>query len=135
MAESFQLEIATPNRLLVSEQVSEAQIPAAAGYIGVLPLHSPLLTLLGTGELTYTVDGRKRALAVSGGFVEVLPDHVRVLAEHAERADEIDVERARQALKRAEGRLRDPREQPMDIARALNAMHRAQARLKAAEDR
>lgn len=135
MAESFQLEIATPNRLLVSERVTEAQIPAAAGYIGVLPLHSPLLTLLGTGELTYMLDGRKRALAVSGGFVEVLPDHVRVLAEHAERADEIDVERARQALKRAESRLRDPREQQVDIARALNAMYRAQARLKAAENR
>jgi F-type H+-transporting ATPase subunit epsilon len=131
MAKTFELEIATPDRLLVREQVSEAQIPAANGYLGILPDHSPLLSLLGTGELDYVVDGRERSVAVDGGFVEVLPDHVRVLADHAEKAEEIDEARAAEALKRAEERLKDPREQNVDIARALNAMNRAQARIKA----
>jgi F-type H+-transporting ATPase subunit epsilon len=135
MPETFELEIATPNRLLVREQVSEAQIPAANGYLGILPEHSPLLSLLGTGELTYTVAGRSHALAVSGGIVEVLPDHVRVLTDFAEKAEEIDAERAREALRRAEERVKDPREQNVDIARALNAMQRAQSRLKASRDK
>ena len=135
MPQTFELEVATPNELLVREQVSEAQIPAANGYLGILPEHSPLLSLLGTGELSYQVGEQRRALAISGGFVEVLPDHVRVLADHAERAEEIDAERAQTALKRAESRLKDPREQNVDIARALNAMHKAQARLKASHDK
>ncbi len=135
MADTFELEIATPNRLLVKERVSEAQIPAAKGYIGVLPEHSPFLELLGIGELTYTVNGRRTTLAVAGGFVEVLPDRVRVLADAAERAEEIDVERARRALERAEKRLKNPVEGKVDIARALNAMKRAQARLRASEQR
>ena len=135
MADTFELEIATPNRLLVREQVSEAQIPAATGYLGVLPGHSPLLALLGTGDLSYTIGGQHRNLVVSGGFVEVLPDHVRVLADIGERADEIDAERARIALKRAEDRLKDPREQNIDVSRAINAMNRAKARLQAVGDR
>ncbi len=134
MADTFQLEVATPDRLLVKEQVREAQIPAARGYIGVLPEHSPFLELLGIGELTYVTEGRRSAgLAVAGGFVEVLPDRVRVLAERAERAEEIDVERARRALERAEQRLKNPLEGKVDVARALNAMKRAQARLRASE--
>jgi len=135
MAETFELEIATPNQLLVREQVSEAQIPAANGYLGILPEHSPLLGLMGTGELTYMVDGRNHALSVSGGFVEVLPDRVRVLTDSAERAEDIDVERAKEALHRAEDRVKDPREQNVDMARALNAMQKAQSRLKAAKDK
>ncbi len=131
MADSFELEIATPDRLLVKERVREAQIPAAKGYIGVLPEHSPFLELLGIGELTYDAGGRRASLAVAGGFVEVLPDRVRVLAERAERAEEIDVERARRALERAEERLKNPLEGKVDIARALNAMRRAEARLQA----
>lgn len=135
MAETFQLEVATPNQLLVREQVSEAQIPAANGYVGILPGHSPLLSALGTGEFTFKVDGRVHTLAVGGGFLEVLPDHVRVLADRAEKADEIDAERARRALQRAEERLKNPREGHVDFARALNAMKRAQARLAAAKDK
>lgn len=134
MADTFELEIATPNRLLVREQVSEAQIPAANGYLGVLPEHSPLLAALGTGSLTFVHSGHERSLSVSGGFVEVQPDHVRVLTDQAERADEIDMKRAEDALKRAEDRLSKV-PAGTDIARALNALDRARARLKAAEQK
>jgi len=131
MAATFQLEVATPERLVLRQPVSEAQIPAANGYLGVLPEHSPLLGELGIGELSYTTDGTTKAMSVAGGFVEVLPGHVRVLADRAENADEIDVERAEKALARAEGRLYQTAV-PVDFARALNAMRRAQARLAAA---
>jgi len=132
LAQTFELEVATPDRLLVREQVSEAQIPAANGYLGILPGHSPLLSLLGPGELSYTVGDRTKSLAVAGGFVEVLPGQVRVLADNAEAAESIDVARAEAALQRAEQRLKKPREKNVDIARALNAFHKAQARLKTA---
>jgi len=132
MADNFQLEIATPERLLLREQVSEAQVPAANGYLGVLPGHSPLLAALGTGELTYAADGRRSSLSVDGGWVEVLPDRVRVLATHAEKASEIDAKRAEEALHRAEEHLAHP-DAGIDVGRALNAMTRAQARLAAAK--
>ena len=131
MAETFQLEVATPDRLLVREQVEEAQIPLVNGYIGVLPGHSPLLGEVGTGDLVYAAQGRRRHMAVNGGWAEVLPDHVRVLADSAEKADEIDLARAEEAQKRALDRLSHP-VQDLDTARALNALHRAQARLEAA---
>ncbi len=132
MAETFELEVATPEKLVLRQAVSEAQIPAANGYLGVLPEHSPLLSELGIGELTYTTDGTTKSMSVSGGFVEVLPDHVRVLADKAENADEIDVARAEKSLGRAEERLKQTAGQ-VDFTRALNAMKRAQARLAAAE--
>jgi len=132
MADKFQLEIATPERLLIREQVSEAQVPAANGYLGVLPGHAPLLAALGTGELTYVAGGRRSSLSIDGGWVEVLPDRVRVLATHAEKASEIDARRAEEALHRAEEHLAHP-DAGIDVARALNAMTRAQARLAAAK--
>ena len=132
MADKFQLEIATPDRLLIREQVSEAQVPAANGYLGVLPGHAPLLAELGTGELSYVSGGKRQSLSVSGGWVEVLPDRVRVLATHAEKASEIDARRAEEALHRAEEHLAHP-DAGIDVARALNAMTRAQARLAAAK--
>jgi len=132
MADTFELEIATPNRLLVREHVTEAQIPAANGYLGILPDHSPLLAILGTGSLSFTLDGKHQNLAISGGYVEVQPDHVRVLADYAEKAEEIDLERAGEALKRAEKRLSKV-PAGTDIAQALNAMTRAQARLAASQ--
>ena len=131
MAETFELEVATPERLLVRERVAEAQIPAARGYIGVRPGHAPLLSSLGAGELTYVAEGRKRHMAVSEGWVEVLADRVRVLAQVAEKADEIDVKRAEAALRRAQDRLSHP-DVALDVARALNALKRAEARLQAA---
>lgn len=128
MAATFELEIATPERLLVREQVTDAQIPAANGAIGVLAGHAPLLSELGIGELSYTVNNERHSIAVSGGVLEVLPEQVRVLTMSAERASEIDTARAREAMKRAEERLASPKES-LDVARALNALQRAQARL------
>ncbi len=131
MAEGFQLEIATPDRLIVQEQVSEAQVPARDGYIGVLPGHAPLVSELRTGVLSYVVAGQTKTLAIHGGFVEVLPDKVRVLADLAERADEIDAARATVALNRAQKALENAHAD-LDPATALEDMMRAQARIEAA---
>lgn len=131
MPESIDLEIATPERLLVKDQVNQVEIPGKEGYMGILPGHAPLLSLLGTGFLTYTCDGRERYLSVHGGFVEVLPEHVRVLANVGERAEEIDVERARIALQRAQEQVMNP-SLGVDPAVALEAMAVAQARIEAA---
>ena len=126
---SFLLEIATPERLLIREQVTEAQIPAAEGYLGVLPQHAPLLSELGIGELSYQMHGKRHSLIVGGGWVEVLPTHTRVLASSAERVDEIDMARAELALKRAKDRL-EKSVSGVDVGRALNSLKRAQARLE-----
>src|SRR3954469_7299112 len=102
MADLIDLEIATPERQLVREDVTEVQLPGKSGYMGILPGHAALLGQLGTGFLSYTAGGRKRYLSVQGGFVEVLPDSVRVLANSAVRAEEIDVTRAQNDLKGAQ---------------------------------
>src|SRR5690348_7270059 len=102
MPDLIELEVATPERLMVRESVAEVQIPGKDGYLGVLPGHAPLLGLLGTGLLSYSVGTRRRYMAVHGGFIEVLPDQVRVLANQAQRAEDIDVERARTELRRAQ---------------------------------
>ena len=131
MPDTFALEIATPERLVIAERATEAQIPAKDGYIGVLPGHAPLLSEMGVGTLAYMVDGQARNIVVSGGFLEVLPDFVRVLADAAERPPEIDRARAEAALKRAQERLNAPASAGIDIARALNSLKRAQARVAA----
>ena len=105
MADTLSLEVATPERSLVRESVSDLQVPGKNGYMGILPGHAPLLGLLGIGILTYMWEGKKRYLSVHQGFLEVLDDHVRVLADVAERAEEIDVQRAKAALERAQARL------------------------------
>jgi F-type H+-transporting ATPase subunit epsilon len=132
MPELMQLEVATPERQLVREDITEVQLPAKNGYIGVLPGHAPLLSELGTGFLSYSAGGRKRYLSVQGGFVEVLPDHVRVLANAAERAEEIDVERARADLRTAQSQVVNPAV-GVDPAVSLDALAWAQARVDAAE--
>ena len=132
MAESIDLEIATPERLLVKEQVSEVQIPGKDGYLGILPGHAALLSQLGTGFLSYTVASRKRYLSIHGGFVEVLPEQVRVLANVAERAEDIDVDRARKDLAQAHEQVMNP-SPDLDPTIALEAMFAAQARIDAAE--
>jgi F-type H+-transporting ATPase subunit epsilon len=131
MPDTFELEIATPERFLLRERATEAQIPAGNGYIGVLPDHSPLLAELGIGEMTFTVGGRTRSLSIDGGWVEVLPDRVRVLANMAEMAEEIDVLRAEEELHRAEDLIKNP-DAGVDMARALNAMQRAKSKLTTA---
>ena len=135
MADTFQLEIATPERLLAAVLASEAQIPGKDGMLGILPEHAPLLSELGTGELSYqTSEGRKRAV-ISGGWLQVIDNHVRVLADRAEAVDEIDLARAERALKRAMDRLNQTSDANIDVPRALNAMRRAEARLAAARSK
>jgi F-type H+-transporting ATPase subunit epsilon len=132
-ADSFQLEVATPERLLVQEQVRDAQVPAEGGMIGILPNHAALLSLLGTGQLTYTLAaGAQHSIIVSGGYLQILDNHVRVLADRAEMANEVDVARAQKALERARERLAAPAGAGVDVGRALNAMKRAEARIAAA---
>jgi F-type H+-transporting ATPase subunit epsilon len=131
MADSLALEVVTPERLLVREEVATVQAPAKNGYLGVLPGHAPLLAELGTGALYYEGGGRRQYVAVHGGFLEVLQDRVRVLADAAERAEDIDVQRAKTALKRAEEQVFHPAPD-VDPAVALGAMARAQARIDAA---
>ena len=135
MADTIELEVVTPERQLVKESVTEAQVPAREGYIGVLPGHAPLLSLLGSGPLTYTPKtGPRKVLAIHGGFVEVLPDHIRVLANLAERAEEIDLEKARAALKQANERLTmHDQSGATDPAVALSESELARARVDAAE--
>jgi len=138
MADAFDLEVATPERLLVQERASEAQIPVKDGFIGVLPGHAPLLAELTTGVLSYVSGGRTQYLSIHCGFVEVLPEQVRVLADTAERAEEIDVERAKAQLKKGQEAMhRLMEESPVDAdpAMALAEMQRAQTRIEAAEKR
>src|SRR5829696_5306204 len=104
----LQLQIVSAARSLVNERVDEVEIPGADGYFGVLPGHTPLLALLGAGELWYRRGQEKHYLAIAFGFAEVLPDRVTVLAQVAELAAEIDVARAEAARKRAEERLAQP---------------------------
>ncbi len=132
MPETFILEVVTPTRLVARETVSDAQIPVRGGYIGVLPGHTPLLAELGTGELTYHTGGRTYSCTAIGGFVEVLGDRVRVLADRAERAEEIDVPRAQAARDRAQKRLASPNDPKVDWKRAQDALDRAQVRLQVA---
>ena len=132
MSALLRLEVATPERLLLRENVRQALVPAANGYLGILPDHAPLLSELGVGVLIYELEnGQKKWMSIIGGYVEVGPDRIRVLANRAENADEIDVARAQAALKRANERIMNPTPD-VDIARALNALRRAQARLEAA---
>ena len=131
MPGTFQLEIATPERLLVNEPATDVQIPAKNGYLGILPGHAAMLSELATGFLSYAADSRRRYLSIHGGFVEVTPDRVRILASKAERAEEIDVERAREALRNAQQQLASPGV-GADPAVALAMIESAEARLQAA---
>jgi F-type H+-transporting ATPase subunit epsilon len=129
--DTFQFEIVTPEKLVVRDQAEEMQIPGKNGYLGILPGHAPLITELGVGEISYRSQGYTHRLAVAWGFAEVLPDKVTVLAETAERAEEIDVKRAEEAKQRAEQHLKsgDPN---TDYPRAEVALQRAETRLQVA---
>ena len=126
-----QLQLGSADRSLVNERVDEVEIPGADGYFGVLPGHTPLLALLGAGELWYRQGQEKHYLSIAFGFAEVLPDRVTVLAEVAERAVEIDVARAEAARKRAEQRIGSPHPD-MDWERARVALLKALVRLQVA---
>ena len=132
MADTFTLEVVTPARQVVREAVNEAQIPVLGGYIGVLPGHTPLLAVMGIGELSYHVGNRVFSCTAIGGFVEVLADRVIVLADSSERAEEINVARAEAARDRAQKRLSTPNDPSVDWKRAEESLKRAQVRLQVA---
>ena len=123
------LQIVTPDRLIVQEQVDEVEIPGAEGYFGVLPGHTPLLASLAVGELWYRKGQEKLYLSLAFGFAEILPDRVTILARLAERAEEIDVERAELARRRAEERLSQPKSD-FDYERARVALTKSLMRLQ-----
>lgn len=129
-----QLEVATPDREVVHESVDAVTLPGKDGYLGVLPGHAPLLSEMQAGELEYSGEKGRQYLSLTGGFAEVLPDRVIVLAHTAEHAEEIDVERAERARKRAQERLDRPHDPDLDMDRARAALERALARLQTAHD-
>jgi F-type H+-transporting ATPase subunit epsilon len=131
MADTFQLEIVTPDKLMVKEAADEVQIPGKAGYMDVLPGHAPLITELMIGEIAYKHGGTTQHLSVAWGFAEVLPDKVTILAQTAERAEEIDVKRAEEAKARAEAALARA-EADLDFDATLFALKRAEVRLAVA---
>ncbi len=129
------LEIVTPDRAIVHDSVDEVQVPGSEGYFGVLPGHTPMLAMLQVGQLWYRKGGEKFYLSVAFGVAEVMPDRVIILADIAERAEEIDVDRAQSALHRAEQNMAT-RDQDLERARVsllkaisrLNVAHRARTR-------
>jgi len=123
------LQIVTPDRLIVQDQVDEVEVPGAEGYFGVLPGHTPMLAALAVGELWYRKGQEKAYLSIAFGFAEVLPDRVTILARLAERAEEIDAERAETARRRAEERLAQPKSD-LDYERARVALMKSLVRLQ-----
>jgi len=127
----LQLQVVSADRSLINETVDEVEIPGAEGYFGVLPGHTPLLAVLGAGELWYRQGADRHYLAIAFGFAEIQPDRVTILAEMAERADEIDIARAEAAKKRAEERIARPTVD-MDAERARIALLKSLIRLQVA---
>jgi F-type H+-transporting ATPase subunit epsilon len=132
LPKQIELSVVTPDRQVVKESVDSVSFPGKRGYLGILPGHAPLLTELTIGEIDYAVHGTHHYLAVCWGFAEVLPDRVIVLAQTAERAEDIDVARAERARQRAEDRLKRPTATEIDSDRARIALERALARIQAA---
>ncbi|PYX89176.1 MAG: F0F1 ATP synthase subunit epsilon [Acidobacteria bacterium] len=131
MADTIQLEIVTPDRMIVSDAAQEIQIPGKSGYLGILPGHAPLITEIAVGEITYRSGNETKHIAVAWGFAEVLPEKVTILAETAERAADIDVARAQAAKERAEARLKQGGAD-LDYRREEDALKRAQTRIDVA---
>ncbi len=126
------LEIATPEKHLINEKVDWIHIPTLKGYLGILPGHIPLVTLLGTGELVYKTDKGTNVIFVSGGIVEVLPTWVRVLAEVGERIEEIDEERARAKKEEAERIIKNEKGEysQEEIEKAIHSLIKSEERLR-----
>jgi F-type H+-transporting ATPase subunit epsilon len=131
----LQLEIVTPERLAYSDQVDEVIAPGSQGELGILPHHAPLLTTLGLGELRIKKGGAEEAFAIVGGFLQVRPDRVVVMAETADMASEIDLERAQAARREAEKTLEAGFVEPADLAIARAALQRALLHIRVAERR
>ena len=132
MAETIELEIVTPERQVVKDRATEIQIPGRNGYLGILPGHAPLITELAIGEIVYSSQSGSARLSVAWGFAEVLPDKVTILAETAERAEDIDLERARADRDRAMERLKLAEDTEQSEA-ALNELARAETRITTAK--
>lgn len=130
----LRLEVVTGERLVYADDVDVVVAPGAAGELAILPNHAPLLTTLKPGELRMRKGSEERHLAVTGGFLEVLANKVMILADAAEYAEEIDEQRAQEAIRRAQERVAR-READIDLERALHALQRAQVRLKVARRR
>jgi F-type H+-transporting ATPase subunit epsilon len=134
MAENIKLEVVTPERYVVSEEAQIVMAPGTLGEFGVLSGHTPFLTSLKVGRLHYKdTSGKERELFISGGFAEALPDGVTILAESAERRREIDIDRARASLERAQQRLAQEKAENINYERARASMYRALERIKVAE--
>jgi F-type H+-transporting ATPase subunit epsilon len=129
------LEIVTPERQVFSEEVDAVVCPGIEGELGVLPHHAPLLTTLGVGELRIRRGSEEEYFAIAGGFLQVRPDKVVVMAETADMASEIDLEKAQQARAEAERALTEAYEEPADLARARAALQRALLQIRVAERR
>ncbi|HEX7589145.1 MAG TPA: F0F1 ATP synthase subunit epsilon [Anaerolineae bacterium] len=133
MPKTIQLDIVTAERLVLSEQVDYVSAPGVDGILGILPRHAPLVTALNFGELRYKKDGAEFTFAIGGGFMEVRPDKVTVLADSAEHADEIDEKRAEEARARARQLLQDKPHADVEFARIEQSLRRAELRLRVAK--
>jgi F-type H+-transporting ATPase subunit epsilon len=133
LPDKIELQVVTPEKHVLSKDVQSLEVPGKDGYLGILPGHAPLLGELGVGILTYNTGGESRSMTVINGFVEVLPNRVIVLAEVAERVEDIDVGRARRALEKAQADLPKSGATEEDWERANAAIARATVRLQAAE--
>lgn len=131
---SIRLDIVTAERSVFSEEVDVVVAPGSEGQLGILPHHAPLMTTLQPGELRVRKGGEELSLAISGGFLEVRPDRIIVLADAAERSEEIDLARAEEAKRRAQEYLSHPTPE-VDVAQVEAALRRSLARLKVGEKR
>ncbi len=132
---TLHLEIVTPERLAYSDDVDMVMVPGVEGELGILPHHAPLITTLGLGELRIKKGGAEESFAIVGGFLQVRPDKVVVMAETADLAGEIDLERAQAARREAERALETAANEPADLANARAALQHALLRIRVAERR
>ena len=131
----IQLEIVTPEKLAYKDEVDSVQLPGSEGELGVLPHHAPLVSTLGAGELRLRKGGSEESFAIVGGFLQVLPDRVVVMAETADMASEIDLEKAEEARRQAEQALESGYVEGADLAAARAALQAALIRIRVAERR
>jgi F-type H+-transporting ATPase subunit epsilon len=131
----IQLEIVTPEKLAYSDTVDEVVVPGSEGELGILPHHTPLVTTLGVGELRIKKGGQEESFAIAGGFMQVRPDRVVVMAEMADMASEIDLEKAQEARREAERALETGFHEEADLAAARATLQQALLRIRVAERR
>jgi F-type H+-transporting ATPase subunit epsilon len=131
----LQLEIVTPERQVYSDTVDSVQVPGSEGELGVLPHHAPLVSTLGVGELRFRKDGNEESFAIVGGFLQVRPDRVVVLAETADLASDIDLEKAQEARREAERALESGFHEGVDLSAARAQLQQALLRIRVAERR